>query len=208
MRKSILIGIVAIVVLALGIMVWEKTHPAIQHLQSAGFSIPADWKEYRNTELHFAFSYPPKLGDVFAAWDTYPGITGNEFGGQIAPKDDPNNPQFLFGSSSPDYNGNGVEARSTGFADQIQDLETFTSNDFFKIIPIESNHLYGKLVVGTGKCEDAYCLPAYTGDPAHPAYLAVFSLPENTKGLKVIGLQTYSEPRDEFLEILSTFKEI
>lgn len=208
MNKKILVCLMVIVLAAIAAVGWKKTHAPLQSPQPIGVSIPSDWKEYRNTDLHFSFSYPPKLGNVTATWDTYPGITGNEFSGIIATKSEPNNPQFIFGSSSLDYNGNYVEARSTGFSDRIQTLEAFTSDEFHTVVPIESGGAQGKLLIGIGKCDGIGYLPDCTNDPLHPAYLAVFSLPENTRGLKVIGLETFSESKDEFLKILSTFKQI
>lgn len=208
MNKKLPVIVCLILIAVLGFVAWNNVRLSSQKLQLTGFAIPSDWKEYRNTELRISFLYPPEFGSVVQEWDTHAGISGSELNGVIAPVSDPNNPQFIFGASSPDYSENGVEPRSSNFSDQIQTMESFASNEFYKVVPIESNGVPGKLLIGTGKCDGVGCLPSFTNDPLHPAYLAVFSLPENTRGLKVVGLEAFSESKDEFLKILSTFKQI
>ena len=84
----------------------------------------------------------------------------------------------------------------------FRDLSTWQTNADYTVSPIQSNGVTGKLISGTEKCDDEPCTFA------QGTYMAIFPIPNNDRGLKVIGFLEVKMSKDDFLKIVSTFKQI
>ena len=209
MKNNVIIPFVIVVIVLSGFFVWKnyiylkqdteqlpiQSEQIVENNPSASITIPDDWKEYRNEELHFSFSYPIELGDPKASFDSNPQRTGEQFGATLYNS----TTSLIFGASSPDYNPN--VGRGGGGVDFFRDLSTWQTNDSYTVSSIQSNGIIGKLISGMEECDGICIFPK-------GIYIAIFPVPANDKDIEVIGFEAVKMSHDDFLKIISTFKHI
>ncbi len=211
MTKNITIGILAILVIGLAVFgfIQRKQLVVLQsELEEINFAnntvhyfgdsedttnVNSDkLSEYKNSELHFSFSYPASLGNGKTSYDVNPQRIGEQFNGSFLNNNSDRG--IYFGASSSNYDPK--VGRGIGLSDMFRDMN-ITSTEVMTVSDIEVKGVKGKLIVGTEACTDLCPFAQMTA--------AVFPLPTNDKGIKVIGISSYGMSKDEFRNLISTF---
>ena len=212
MKKNILISLLVVIIIMLGLVTWKNSvHPEqniqqipVQNTQPVAVDnsnisntptvVPANLNDYKNTELHFAFSYPKEWGNEKDYWNTGARI-GEIFGGFVGISSTGYGIRLI--ASSPNYKDLGPGHGGSWYANATS-VDFYASNDYETVTDITSNGISGKFIAPTSKCVEM----------CEFGYRVVFPLQNNDKGLKVMGFESFKISKEDFLKIISTFKQI